>query len=82
MAQETVNLTIPFTSLAEAIAALSLEDKRRLLELLEQQIAETEEDLWEQDPAVQAEIQEARAAYQAGDYVTLDEYTAQRQKKA
>lgn len=81
MAQETVNLTIPFTSLAGAIAGLSLEDKRRLLELLEQQIAEAEEDLWEQDPIVQAEIQEARVAYQAGDYVTLDEYTAQ-QKKA
>ena len=28
---------------------------------------------------LQAEIQEARVAYQAGDYVTIDEYVTQRQ---
>jgi hypothetical protein len=41
-----------------------------------------DEELWEQDPVVLAEIQEARAAYQAGGYVTIDEYVAQQREKA
>ena len=82
MAQEIVKLLIPFESLIDSVAELSLEDKRRLWELLEEQVAQAEEEIWEQDPAVQAEIQEARAAYQAGDYVTIDEYSSQRAKKA
>lgn len=36
----------------------------------------------EQDSTVQNEIQEARTAYQAGDYQTLEEYVAQRSKTA
>jgi len=51
----------------------------RLWELLEEQLAQAEEEAWEQDPTVQAEIREARAAYQAGDCVTIDEYIAQLQ---
>ena len=82
MAQETVTLSIPFKSLIDSVAELSLEDKRRLWELLEEQIAQAEEETWERDPTVQAEIQEARAAYQAGEYVTIDEYITQRDKKA
>jgi hypothetical protein len=38
------------------------------------------EEMWEQDPSVRAQIQEARSAYEAGDYVTLDEYIAQLKK--
>jgi len=78
MAQETVKLLIPFEALADSVTGLSLKDKRRLWELLDEQMAQAEEELWERDPAFQAEIQEARAAYQAGDYVTIDEYIAQR----
>jgi len=36
---------------------------------------------WDEDLAVQAEIREARDAYQAGDYVTIDEYIAGRRRK-
>ncbi len=36
----------------------------------------SDEEVWGEDPAVQAEIQEARDAYQAGDYVTIDECIA------
>ena len=82
MVQETVKLLIPFEALADSVAELSLEDKRRLWELLDEQIAQAEEEMWEQAPTVQAEIREARAAYQAGDYMTIDEYVAQRHKKA
>jgi hypothetical protein len=82
MAQESVRLLIPFESLVDSVARLSLRDKLRLWELLDEQIAQAEEEAWEQDPTVQAEIREARAAYQAGDYVTIDEYIARRREKA
>ncbi len=77
MNQATVKLLIPFEALLASIGELDLADKRRLWELLDEQIAQMEEDVWERDPALQAEIQEARAAYQAGDFVTIDEYIAQ-----
>lgn len=32
----------------------------------------------EDDPSVQAQVQEARVAYQSGDYMTIDEYITQR----
>jgi hypothetical protein len=82
MAHETVKLLIPFQSLVDSVAALSLEDKRRLWELLDEQMAQIEEELWEQDPKVQAEIQEARAAYESGEYITIDEYIAEQEKNA
>ncbi len=82
MVQETVRLLIPFEALADSVTELSLEDKRWLWELLDEQIAQAEEEMCEQDPTVQAEIREARAAYQAGDYMTIDKYVAQRHKKA
>jgi len=73
MAQKSVSLLIPFESLVDSIAELSLKDKLWLRELLDEQIAQAEEEAWEHDPTVQAEIREARAAYRPGDYVTLDE---------
>jgi hypothetical protein len=65
-----------------AHAETSLRDKLRLWELPDEQTAQAEEEAWEQDPTVEAEIREARAAYQAGDYVTIDEYIAQWRGKA
>jgi hypothetical protein len=82
MAHETVTLLVPFKSLVDSITTLSLEDKRRLWELLEEEMAQAEEEMWQQDPAFQTEIQEARTAYQSGDYATIDEYIAQQTKKA
>ncbi len=43
-------------------------------------MADVEEEMWDEDPALQDEIREARAAYQAGDYVTIDEYIAGRRR--
>ncbi len=74
----TVSLSIPFESLAEAIKDLSLDEKYRLWELLEEQIAQTEEAKLEQDSSIQAEIEAARKEYQVGDYETIDEYVARR----
>jgi len=82
MAGETVRLLIPLEALLDGVAGLSLKDKRRLWELLDEEIAQAEEDACERDPTIQAEIQEARAAYQVGDYVTIEEYVAKRHEKA
>ena len=80
MTAETITLAIPFESLLEAVSALSLEEKRRLRAALDDEIAEAEEEEWEKDESVQAELREARAAYQIGDYVTLDKYAARRRE--
>jgi hypothetical protein len=69
-----VNLSIPFESLVESVKELTLDEKYHLWELLEEQIAQAEEEILQRDPTVQAEIQKARAEYQSGDYVTIDEY--------
>jgi len=76
MAPESVELSIPSESLVDSVTKLHLRDKFRLWELLDEQMADAEEGAWDEDSAVQAEIREARDAYQAGDYVTIDEYIA------
>jgi len=45
MTQGTVKLSVPFDTLAASISDLSLIDKRRLWGLLEEQIAQADEDL-------------------------------------
>ncbi|MGH2593389.1 MAG: hypothetical protein ACRDGG_07745 [Anaerolineae bacterium] len=56
--------SISFESIVGSVSGLSLEDKRRLLELLREQIMRAEEDLQEQAPIIRAEIREARAVYE------------------
>ncbi|MEA1895163.1 MAG: hypothetical protein U9N36_08190 [Euryarchaeota archaeon] len=68
MAPESVELSIPFDSLVDSVTKLHLRDKFRLWELLDEQMADVEEEVWDEDSTVQAEIREARDAYQAGDY--------------
>ncbi len=79
---DSVELQIPFTSLLDAITSLALEDKLKLLGLLEAQIADAEDDLLEQDPTVLAEVEEARRAYRAGEYQTIQDYIADRSEQA
>ncbi|HEY9798339.1 MAG TPA: hypothetical protein V6D30_22090, partial [Leptolyngbyaceae cyanobacterium] len=55
MTIETVRLQIPFESLVDAISSLGLEEKRRLWQLLDEEITQAEEDLLEEDPTIQAE---------------------------
>jgi hypothetical protein len=74
MAADAVQITISFDALIEAISTLSLTDKQRLLDALEEQVAQAEEAAWERDPAVRAEMQASRDEIMAGDYVTLDDY--------
>jgi hypothetical protein len=73
----TINLTIPLETLTDAILSLDLEQKRQLLEILEQKIFEEEEETYEDDPETMAELEAVRTEYQTGNYLTLDQYLAQ-----
>jgi hypothetical protein len=50
-------------ALVEVISSLNLEEKRQLQEIIEQQIFEAEEALYEDDAETQAEIQAVRTEY-------------------
>jgi hypothetical protein len=75
-----VRLSVPFESLLESVTNLSPRDKLRLWRVLNEQIAQWEEEILQEDPLVRAEIQEAREAYLRGDYLTLEEYIARLQQ--
>ncbi|QIR36198.1 hypothetical protein HCG51_05075 [Tolypothrix sp. PCC 7910] len=73
-----VKLQLSLEALAEAISSLELQEKRQLQELIEQQIFEAEEALYEDDAETIAEIQAVRAEYRDGESITIDEYLANR----
>jgi hypothetical protein len=75
----TVNLTIPFDFLLQAIAKLSPTDKQRLWDFLDTDLHDSSGTLL--DPDEETEAATAYAEYQAGDFVTLDEYTSQRSQR-
>ncbi|MEK7399140.1 MAG: hypothetical protein AAB116_19560 [Candidatus Poribacteria bacterium] len=81
MSQENVELMIPFESLVGCIEKLNIEDKIRLLELLEEQLAQAEEEMLEHNPIIQSEINKARKAYKAKDYISVDDYIKNRAKR-
>lgn len=71
----SVQIEMPFEALVAAISGLSVEEKRRLLALLDDQL---DDQLMEEEggPEEEAAVAEARAQIEAGDYVTLDDYIA------
>ncbi len=73
-----VKLQLSLEALAEAISSLDLQEKRQLQELIEQQIFEAEEALYEDDAETLAEIEGIHAEYKDGDSITIDEYIAHR----
>lgn len=77
-----VRMQVSLESLIEAITSLNVEGKRKLLEILEDQIFEAEEDSMENDPQVLAEVEEARKAYQIGNYQTIQEYITNQSEQA
>jgi hypothetical protein len=78
MAENTVKVDISFHSLLEAISSLGITEKHQLWEFLEAELFPDDEDSTEDV----AEIQAARADYEAGDYVTFDEYKAHRTERS
>ncbi len=81
MTDTIATVEVSFEALVKAISALSLKDKNRLWEMLYAQIEQAEEDLMEQDPEVKARIEQALRGYEAGDYITIQEYMAQQRQK-
>ncbi|ALF54533.1 hypothetical protein ACX27_19485 [Nostoc piscinale CENA21] len=67
-----VKVQLSLEALAEAISSLDLKEKRQLQELIEQQIFEAEEALYEDDAQTQVEIEAVRAEYRNGEFITLD----------
>ena len=63
-------VSLSFEVLTQAVTKMSLEDKNRLLEMLEEQIATEEEQRFEQDPTIRAELEQSRAESRAKDYVS------------
>ncbi|MBW4425234.1 MAG: hypothetical protein KME50_12460 [Nostoc desertorum CM1-VF14] len=76
-----IKLQLSLETLAEAISSLDLTEKRQLQELIEQQIFEAEEAVYEDDAETMAEIQAVRAEYNDGESVTIDEYLANRSEQ-
>ena len=76
-----VKLQLSLETLAEAISSLDLTEKRQLQELIEQQIFEAEEALYEDEAETQAEIQAVRTEYRDGESMTIDEYLANRSEQ-
>jgi len=78
MAENNVKVDISFQSFLEAISSLGLAEKHQLLELLEAELFPDDEDSTEDITDIQA----ARADYEAGDYITFDEYKAHRAERS
>lgn len=70
LSSETIKINIPFDALLNSIAELDVEEKIQLRNSLEDQIDALEEER----PEIEAEVREAREAYEHGDYTTFDEY--------
>lgn len=80
MNSETVNLSIPFDFLLQAVAQLDSAEKERLWEFLDEDLHGDDEDATS-DPQEEAEVAQAYQEYKNGDYLTLDEYVAQRSER-
>lgn len=80
--QSTLNLAIPFDVLRMSLRELPLEQKRQLAEWLEEIISQAEEEAWEASTQFQNELNQARAAYEAGDFVSIDDYVVKQHKPA
>ncbi len=50
--------------------------------MLEQEIGQIEEELWEQNPVLQEELQQARTEFAAGNYLSIEQYIRQSDKDA
>jgi hypothetical protein len=61
----------------QSINALSLEDKYQLWQMLDQEI-QSEEENWIEDDSTKLEIQQVREEYIQGEYITFDQYLAQK----
>lgn len=78
MAENIVKVDISLQSLLETVSSLETAEKHKLLELLEAELFPDQED----SPEDIAEIEAARADYEARDYITFDEYMEPRTNRS
>lgn len=71
---QTVKVDISFQALMEAISSLATLEKQKLWEKLNDELFPDEDD----SPEDTADVQAARADYEAGDFVIFDQYVANR----
>ena len=62
----------------ESVNALSLEEKHQLWFILDEAIAQAEEQDWLEDDETATEIQQVREEYRKGEYITFHQYLAQK----
>jgi hypothetical protein len=62
----------------ESVNALNIKEKHQLWLILDEEIAQTEEEEWLEDSKTVAEIQQVREEYKMGEYLTFKEYLAQK----
>ncbi|WP_353929893.1 hypothetical protein WJM97_16525 [Okeanomitos corallinicola TIOX110] len=68
MSQAGLNLFIPMELLINSLNALSLSEKRQISQLLNEAIADAEEENWREDEETEKEIQLVRDEYANGNY--------------
>jgi H2-forming N5,N10-methylenetetrahydromethanopterin dehydrogenase-like enzyme len=68
MSQTGLNLFIPMELLINSLNALSLSEKQQLWRILDEAIADAEEDDWREDEETKKEIQLVRDEYANGNY--------------
>ena len=78
MSQTGLNLFIPMELLINSLNALSLSEKQQLWRILDEAIADAEEDDWREDEETKKEIHLVRDEYANGEYMTFQQYLNQR----
>jgi len=61
----------------ESVKALNLEEKHQLWLILDEAIAQAEEQDWLEDDETLEETKQVREEYRKGEYITFDQYLAQ-----
>ena len=78
MSQTGLNLFIPMELLINSLNSLSLSEKQQLWRILDEAIADAEEESWREDEETKKEIQLVREEYTNGEYITFQQYLNQR----
>jgi hypothetical protein len=73
MAKGNTESSIPFETLLEAIRQLGLRDKRRLCEMLKQEVTRAERELAQQDLTLRGEVRQMRDDHAPPDYLIPEE---------
>ena len=78
MAEQTVKIDIPFQTLVNALINLNIDEKQKIWELLEAELYPEDECT----PEELADIEAARADYEAGEYITFEQYKVEQSAHA